>query len=171
MLQPGLGTEAQPATPWGELITPAPCSVLGLAEQAGFSSANRRDNIALAHLSRKQSLSTCRLNPRDPPLTHSFQGTSQDLRTKHKYSFSSPFLTAAFPLPAQSHPWSLSQRLEQITCYGRLQPLVCTRRIPLGDQGEGPCFPETDVRHSVMRRSWTEAESWPSTPLQNHSTS
>lgn len=110
MLQRGLGMETQPAMPWSELVAPAPCSVLRLAEQFCFSSATRGDNIALARLSHKQSLSTCKLNPRDCPLTHSFQGTSQDLRTKCKRSFASPFRTAVFPRPAQSHTHASTAR-------------------------------------------------------------
>lgn len=127
MLQPGLGAETQPAMPWGELVTPAPCSVLRLAEEVGSSSANRGDNIALAHFSHEQSLSMCRLNPRDPPLTHSFQGTSQDLRTKCKCSFASPFLTAVFRLPAQSHTRALKVRLG--VCLHKGYPHLPANRV------------------------------------------
>lgn len=140
MLQPGLGTETQPAMPWGELVTPAPCSVLGLAEQVGFSSANRGDNIALAHLSHKQSLSMCRLNPRDPPLTHSFQGTSQDLRTTRECSFASPFLTAAFRLPAQSHTRALKARLG-VCLHKAYAHLPANRVAP--KQAKPPALPRT----------------------------
>lgn len=48
---------------------------------------------------------------------------------------------------------------------------VCSKRISLGDQGDRPCFPETDMRLSVTRRSRTEAEPWTSMSLQDHSTS
>ena len=132
MLQPGPETETQPAMPWGELVAPAPCSVLGIAEQFGFSTANRGDNIALAPLSREQSPSTCKLNPRDPPLTHSFQGTSQDFRAKCKRSFASPFLTAVFPLPAQSHTHASTARHRAGLRYSRLpaNTVAPSRRSP-----------------------------------------
>lgn len=56
----------------------------------------QEDKVNLAHLSHEQSVSTCKVNSGEPPLTHS---TSQDLRTKCKWSFQSPFLTAVLPLP------------------------------------------------------------------------
>lgn len=56
----------------------------------------QEESLNLAHLSHEQSLSTCKPNSGEPPLTHS---TSKDLRTKCKWSFQSPFLTAVFPLP------------------------------------------------------------------------
>lgn len=102
-------------------------TVLGLAEQFGFSSANTGDNINLAHSSHEQSLSTCKLNSGKPPLTHSFQGTSQDLRTKCKWSFQSPFLTAVFPLP--HNPILMPHTMELV--YARDIHISLTRGWPL----------------------------------------
>lgn len=94
-----LGIKTQPAMPWGkEVVTSFPWGNTGIQSWGLPSSfvSSLPAQVKVAYLSHEQSLSTCKLNSGEHPLTHS---TSQDLRTKCKWSFQSPFLTAVFPLP------------------------------------------------------------------------
>lgn len=79
----------------GGRLTSLGNTVLGLAEQFCFSSANTgRQTLLIEAMS---SLSPHANNSGGHPLTHS---NSQDLRIKLKWSFQSPLLTAVFPSPS-----------------------------------------------------------------------
>lgn len=126
-----LGIKTQSAVPWGKEVvaslrlTSLGNTVLGLAERFCFSSPNkgRQTSLILA----MSCLSPHANNSGECPLTHS---TSQDLKTKCKWSFQSPFLTAVFPL--LPNDTLMPHTMELV--YARDVHISLTREWPLHQQ-------------------------------------